>query len=93
MTTESLTESSDPYPDNETEDPPLVVQKSLSTDYLYVFFDVAVCLGHISAGTNEAVEQGLIAFKSKFNTHLGIKCLNVLDVLQYLKLLKLKNSN
>ena len=80
-----------PYPDNETEDPPSVVKKSMSTDFLYIFFDVAVCLGHISQGTNGAVEQGLIAIKSKFNSHLGIKCLNVLDVLQYLKLWKSKD--
>ncbi len=77
-----------PYPDSETEDSPSIEKKSLSTELLYVFFDVAVCLGHISKGTNETVEQALITFKSSFDRHLGIKCLSVLGAFHYLSLWK-----
>ena len=82
-----------PYPDSEAEDSPSIETKSLSTDFLYIYFDVAVCLGHISKGTNETVEQALITFKSSFDRHLGIKCLNVLGALHYLRFWKSTNLN
>lgn len=77
--------SINPYIDDDSQMADSTKIKSLSEELSSIYFDVNICLGLMSKGTNKSVEQALIAFKLKFDTLLGIQCLEVIHVLQYLR--------
>jgi len=74
-----------PYPAYKTKEAPTVMKRSLTEELSDIFFDVNICLGLMAEGTDQAVEQALITFKVKFDCLLGILCLEVIRVLQYIK--------
>ena len=74
-----------PYPAYKTKEAPTVMKRSLTEDLSDIFFDINICLGLMSEGTDKAVEQALFTFKVKFDCLLGILCLEVIRVLQYIK--------
>ncbi|MEI8226314.1 MAG: DUF5063 domain-containing protein [Bacteroidota bacterium] len=74
-----------PYPAYKSKEAPSVIKRSLSNDLSDIVFDVNICLGLMSEGTDKAVEQALFVFKVKFDCLLGILCLEVIRVLQYIK--------
>ena len=74
-----------PYPAYKTREAPAVMKRSLTEDLSDIFFDVNICMGLMAEGTDKAVEQALITFKVKFDCLLGILCLEVIRVLQYIR--------
>ena len=74
-----------PYPAYKTREAPAVMKRSLTEDLSDIFFDVNICMGLMAEGTDKAVEQALFTFKVKFDCLLGILCLEVIRVLQYIK--------
>jgi hypothetical protein len=74
-----------PYPAYKSKEAPLVAKRSLSSDLSDILFDINIILGLMSEGTDKAVEQALFSFKVKFDCLLGILCLEVIRVLQYIK--------
>jgi len=74
-----------PYPAYKTREAPAVMKRSLTEDLSDIFFDVNICMGLMAEGTDKAVEQALFTFKVKFDCLLGILCLEVILVLQYIK--------
>jgi hypothetical protein len=61
------------------------MKKSISDDLLCIYFDINACLGLMSEETNKSIEQGLSALENKFAGYLGIICLEVMRVLEYLR--------
>ena len=74
-----------PYPAYKTKEAPTAMKRSLTEDLSDIFFDVNICMGLMSECTDKAVEQALFTFKVKFDCLLGILCLEVIRVLQYIK--------
>ncbi len=74
-----------PYPAYKSKEAPTVMKRSLTEDLSDIFFDVNICMGLMAEGTDKAVEQALFTFKVKFDCLLGILCLEVIRVLQYIK--------
>lgn len=74
-----------PYPAYKSKETPSVTKRSLNSDLSDIYFDINICLGLMSEGTDKAVEQALFVFKVKFDCLLGILCLEVIHVLQYIK--------
>jgi len=74
-----------PYSSENPDDKPLVEKGSLKQDFLLLFFTLNSFMLLLTEGTDKSVEQALVSIKSKFNFFLGIKCLDMIRALNYLR--------